>query len=303
MKLRVRFWASCVIILSFVSYSLLSLHGETPRFGARVDCGEIEFPAIDEASGLAASRKNPGILWTHNDSGNRRIFALDEGGKHIAICSVSRARCRDWEDIAVGPGPKEGELYVYLGDIGDNEAKFDVKYIYRFPEPDLSQLQGKAVAVLDLDTLAFRYPDGKFDAETLMLDPLTRDLYIITKRERQVHVYRFPYPQSTGEVTTLESVTKLNLINVVGGDISSSGLEILVKTYHHIYYWQREPGQSLPELFDTRFTVVPYTLEPQGESVCWDAGGRGYYTTSEEPAGLPAHLYYYPRLSESIESQ
>jgi hypothetical protein len=41
--------------------------------------------------------------------------------------------------------------------------------------------------------------------------------------------------------------------------------------------------------------VVPYTQEPQGEAIAWSANGRDYLTTSEEPAGIPAHLYLYPR--------
>ena len=37
---------------------------------------------------------------------------------------------------------------------------------------------------------------------------------------------------------------------------------------------------------------VPYTQELQGESVCWDPSGSGYYTLSE---GLNQPIYYYAR--------
>ncbi len=43
--------------------------------------GLIQNLAIDEASGLAHSRRNPGILYTQNDSGDApRVFAIDEQG-------------------------------------------------------------------------------------------------------------------------------------------------------------------------------------------------------------------------------
>jgi hypothetical protein len=41
----------------------------------------------------------------------------------------------------------------------------------------------------------FQYPDGSRDAETLLLDPLTKDIYVISKREfEDIRVYRAPYP-------------------------------------------------------------------------------------------------------------
>ena len=50
----------------------------------RIDLGEIENDEILEASGIASSRFNQNILWTHNDSGDEnRIFAMDINGNHI----------------------------------------------------------------------------------------------------------------------------------------------------------------------------------------------------------------------------
>ena len=36
--------------------------------------------ALVEVSGLAAGRRNPDVLWTHNDSGNGPVFAIDQAG-------------------------------------------------------------------------------------------------------------------------------------------------------------------------------------------------------------------------------
>ncbi len=270
-----------------------------PEFGERIDRGILEHAPIREASGIAASRQNADVLWTHNDSDRGpRIFALSATGKHLAVYRLAGASCRDWEDIAIGTGPAANTQYIYIGNIGDNLSRYDLKYIYRVPEPVVRQQRVEEEITLgNVETITFRFPDGNRDAETLMLDPSTRDIYIVSKREEQVRVYVLPFPQSISEVSTAEAVATLDMLNVVGGDISPSGDELLLKTYGHVYYWQRSAAQPLREVFAQRPIRVPYIPEPQGEAVCWEANGSGYFTTSEEFASLPAHLFYYPRLN------
>jgi len=270
------------------------------HFGERVNLGLIEYNRIGEASGIAASRKNKDVLWTHNDSGDLSyIYAFNTHGKHLGRYYIYGVSSVDWEDMAIGPDPVDGEYYIYIGEIGDNNARRDLKYIYRVPEPDVDADQSPVDTTLSgAERLAFRYPDGKRDAETLMVDPLTGDIYVVSKRETNVRVYRAPYPQTfhpgpTTEAVTLEHVATLGFSDAVGGDISPSGLEILIKTYHTIYYWCRTPEQKLWQAFDDDPLRVPYIPEPQGEAVCWAPDGLGYYTISE---GRPTYLYFYPRL-------
>ncbi len=268
------------------------------EFGDRLDLGLINNDSLNEVSGLAASRKNANVLWTHNDSGDEnRVFAIDANGKHLGTFFIEGAEARDWEDIAVGPGPIADRQYLYIGDIGDNFSQFDIKHIYRVMEPEVNYNQPPVEAALSgVEAIAFQYPDGKRDAETLMVDPLTKDIYIVSKRESNVRVYRAPYPQSTTRTITLEYVVTLNLNNVVGGDISPSGNEVVIKTYSAIYYWRKLPDEKCWTIFEKDPVNVPYIPEPQGEAVCWRADGLGYYTVSEELGGIPSHLYFYPRL-------
>ena len=56
-------------------------------------------------------------------------------------CTLAGVENRDWEDIAVGPGPDASKSYVYVADIGDNEGQYQYKYIYRFEEPVLNKTQ------------------------------------------------------------------------------------------------------------------------------------------------------------------
>ncbi|MDA2929475.1 lamin tail domain-containing protein [Acidobacteria bacterium AH-259-O06] len=108
-----------------------------------------------------------------------------------------------------------------------------------------------------------------------------------------------PYPQATNQVITLEQVATLNLDLIVGGDISPSGLEILLKNYTAMYYWSRTPGQNLWEAISDEPVTVAYIPEVQGEAVGWASDGTGYYTVSEELFALAAHLFFYPRINPS----
>lgn len=269
-------------------------------FGDRVTRGLLEHDAIDEASGLAASRLNPGVLWTLNDSGDEpRLFALDAAGRHLGVYRLLGAEARDWEDLAVGPGPLPGRQYLYVGEIGDNRARRETKIVYRLPEPVVRPDQAPIETWLGgVETLRFRYPDGKRDAEALMVDPLTGDLYVISKREAQSRVYVAPFPQLPDSLLTLTFAGALPFNMVTAADCSADGTEVLVKTYRRVRYWVRAPGESLAETLARRGRMVPYHGEPQGESVAWAHDGSGYYTLSEEKDRIPAFLYFYPRSEE-----
>lgn len=287
----------CLLAFFFV-LTKAAAHAQTPAFGELVDCGEIDAPAIREASGLVASRQNAHVLWTHNDSGDKNvIYAINDRGKLLGTYTLARAYARDWEDIALGPGPEEGKQYIYVGDIGNNEARYRVQYILRVPEPTVSAEQAPVQEKLEgVEGISFMYPERNYDAETLMLDPRTKDLYVVTKRDSNVIVFRAPYPQSTTEKFEVEQVGKLPFTMAVAGDISARGDEILIKTYDSVYYWKRGAGETVAQTLTRMPQRVPYILEPQGEAVAWKADGEGYYTLSEEFMGLAAHLYFYPRL-------
>ncbi|MCK5740355.1 hypothetical protein KAH55_14295, partial [bacterium] len=281
-----------------------SLIAQTPpQFGARQTLGILENKEIDEASGIGASRRNPDVFWTHNDSGGEnRLFAFNRQGTHLGTYYLDGAENRDWEDIAVGPGPEDDVSYIFVADIGDNDGEHDMNYVYRVPEPLVGSEQVPVVLELDaVDRLAYQYPDGPRDAETLMVDPLTRDWVIVSKREENVQVYRAPFPQDVERTMVLEYVTYLPVTQIVGGDISIDGTEIILKNYLEMYYFQRRNATSIGTALLAPPVTVPYFLEPQGEGVCWEnKTAGGYFTLSEERYNIPAALYFYPRLTTAI---
>ncbi|MDB5142478.1 MAG: hypothetical protein JWQ66_1191 [Mucilaginibacter sp.] len=245
-----------------------------------------------EISGVAASRINPGILYIHNDSGNpNQVYLTDGSGADKGTLTLTPVGNRDWEDIAVGPGPVAGVSYVYVGDIGDNDSKYPSVFIYRFPEPDLS---GKTVPFISdiaaVDIIELKYPDGPQNAETLMVDPLTKDIYIASKQSNLSNICVARYPQSTTSATVMTPVVQLYFNKATGGDISPDGSEILLRSNELIWYWKLPAGTGISAGLLTKPQVAPYANnEPQGEGVGFAADGSGYYTDTEIK-GYPGKL-------------
>ncbi len=248
---------------------------------------------LEEASGLVASEVNRGYFWTHNDSGNpAEVFLINDKAEIVMTCILPRVANRDWEEVALGPGPEDGKSYLYVGDIGDNLAQYPQKIIYRFAEPLLS---GKELVITEFDTLVFELSDGVRDTEAMMIDPRSKDLFIFSKREDSIRLYQIPYPIVTGDTLMANLKTKLPLDKIVAADISSDGNEVLIKDYDHIYYWKRAENQSISELLKTKPTELPYDREPQGESIAWQRDGEGFYTLSETMRDYRGRLLFYKR--------
>ncbi|MGB3586594.1 MAG: hypothetical protein WBA23_08650 [Tunicatimonas sp.] len=266
----------------------------------------IEDDRLEEVSGLVASRSQPGMVWVHNDSGNpAEIYLLDSQAVVRATYVLGEDQ-RDWEDIAIGPGPTQGTTYLYVGDIGDNFTLRSQNYIYRFLEPTALATVTKTDTIHQIDTITFVYPDEQWDVETLLLDPLTKNLYLFSKEMSFTHIYCLPYPQRTDTTIVAKHLLTIpfegeNLLDrLVAGDISADGQEILLKTYQHIFYRNRADSViSFAEWITSPADTLPYTAEPQGEAIGFTADSLGYYTLSESQIGRDLYLYFYPRQSGS----
>lgn len=260
--------------------------------------GALDNPKINEASGLASSVVNPGMFWTHNDSGDKaRIFLIDGQARNRAVVWLKDFTNRDWEDISVGPGPEEGKSYVYVGEIGDNASHYEYKYLYRIEEPAISGGSSVVDTTLSkVDSIKFTLEGGPRDTEAVIVDPLTREIYIFSKNEKkQIRVFMLPYPQSATGVTEAKHVMSLPIVKVCAADISPDGQEILIKNYTHVYYWRRQGNESVLQALKREPISLPYTTEPQGEAITFDRAGKGYYTLSEENNHKKPYLLFYAR--------
>src|SRR5690606_12431766 len=153
-----------------------------------------------EASGLAASRAQPPLLWIHNDSGNAPVlYAVRPSGESVASYNLEGCQCVDWEDLAIGPGPKSGQDYLYIADSGTNSQPREVMTVYRVPETQVPQHHNGEGNLGGVEAIRMSYPVKlEHDAETLFGDPRDGDLYIVTKSALgDAGVYRAKAPLDT----------------------------------------------------------------------------------------------------------
>ncbi len=249
---------------------------------------------IDEASGIADSRSHPGYLWVEQDSGNpAEIYLLSHKGEYNRKIKIKGVTNRDWEDLVLSAGPDAGKSYLYLGDIGNNKENASKYFIYRFPEPALN-----ADTVQHIEKITYEYPDRGHDAEAFLVDHQTKDIYIITKRDKPSAIYKIPYPQSTTAVNKAKLVGRLGFNGVVSAALSPDGRELLLKTYTGVFYWKRTAGQSIEQALATNPAQVSYQLEPQGEAICFKSDNSGFFTLSEKPRFMKrVNLNFYKRVS------
>lgn len=265
--------------------ALLSACGVPPQ----AECFDAtrvgDLPAsLDESSGIAVSRRDPGIIWAHNDSeGIATLYALDRDGALIAEIEMPAAgEQSDWEDIAAGPCPSGDCLYI--ADIGDNLHDRQDRAILRIAEPDIH-----AAGSIAIETYPIRYPDGPVDAEALFVMPDT-SVYIITKGRRQdISLFRYPPPLRAGERVVLEHVQQLRAgvaqvpDLVTAADAARDGSRIAVRTYTRVTLY-RFDGDTLVPMSGDGGGDLTSLGEPQGEGLAITGGDTLLLATEAGPA-------------------
>ena len=255
-----------------------------PSFSKPVPVGILQDGRIHEVSGIVASLLNPGAFWIHEDSGAPpEVYAVSLDGTLLALCTLSGITPIDCEDIAVGPGPKPNESYIYLADIGDNGMRRKTITIYRFPEPRIEpEATGETFQIGEVEKIDLIYPDRPHDAETLLVDPLSGGIYVITKWDSRSRIYRARLGEP-GNAIRLEYVGDLPFSGATGGDVSPDGRWIIIRTYFFAYLWNRDPDLSIEMALRTDRCPVPLAREPQGEAICFVHDADSYVTISEGP--------------------
>ncbi len=269
----------------------------------------IESADTEETSGLAPSRLQADILWSHNDSGDQPILrALDSQGKVRAIVNVRGARHVDWEDMA--SFTLDGVAYLIVGDVGDNKAARTDCMLYVIKEPTFTPTEHIQTLFVDIAwQIPLRYPKGPRDCEGIAVDVQEEMIYLISKRTKPAVAYRLPLRAPTGDSPAAQPIGALQGLREASGllanmkipsgkwrgqpcafDISADGRSATVLTYGEVYLYAKPEGMSWSEAFASDPLVLGSHGLPQAEAICFSPDARKVILTTE---GHPAPLLAY----------
>jgi len=279
------------------TFSLLSLQvysqNRKDYFKTQIALGELTDPQLKEVSGITPAYQE-GNLWVHNDSGDgATIYLIDRQAKLLKKFSLEGVSVVDCEDI---DRVKIGDTYfLVLADIGNNAGKRTWTCLYVFPEPqadDPGLIPKKSIRAIFL-----KFPgQQRLDAESIMIDPIDKMLYVISKREFRSTVYGAEvFTNVKQQYFTLNRIAELPFTFATASAIDQTGTQLLVKNITHIFYWQRNRSESWKQVLQRKPAILPYQVEPQGEAIAFDSNGTGFYTISERPFGLKSYLYFFER--------
>ncbi|HSE53185.1 MAG TPA: hypothetical protein VLB00_13410 [Gemmatimonadales bacterium] len=243
---------------------------------------------IRESSGVIASRKHPGLLWTMNDSGGDPVlFLTDTSGASLGAFTVSAATNIDWETLGRG---RCGEAEcLFIGDTGDNSERRRSVTVYRIPEP--APLNPPRDAVVDgAGAVRVEYPDGPHDVEALYVEPDGSVVLVTKGRSRGILTFRVPARAWTGGSARAERLDSLPIAAslpmgraVTDAAISPDGRKVVVRTYRELWFFTRENDGHLT--LDPARPVCDVTgLQRQGEAVDWWDGDRLVLTSERGTA-------------------
>jgi hypothetical protein len=240
-------------------------------------------PELREASGLTVSRMQPGVLWSHNDSGDApTLYAIDMKGRLLAKGGVVNAIAIDWEDIAAGPCPEDGagaKACLYVADTGDNNQSRATVNIFVVPEPKIASADSGRTLVVNARSFRFRYPKEPEDTEAIAVLP-NGDVTLVTKgRTSSISFFGFAKADVVRALMRGEVLTAVHEGDsgispnqglgrwVTAAAMSPDGTTLAVKTYSEIYFYAVENGPNGRRWRDLKRPCFLDDLEPQGEAI------------------------------------
>ena len=205
---------------------------------------------IFESSGLV---DRGDVVYTNNDSGDDAVvYGVDPATGR----TVSRTTYADSvEDVeAIAPG---AHGTVWAGDTGDNRHRRDDVAVYRMVPGD-----GTHPGV----RYTLTYPDGAHDAETLLVQPRTQRVFVVSKSVFGGTVYAAPrHPVAGSRPNRMRAFARVPGL-VTDGSFFPDGRHVVLRTYStaSVYTF---PGFGL-------VGTVRLPDQPQGEGISVAADGR-----------------------------
>lgn len=259
-------------------------------------------PQLSEVSGLAASRRHPGVLWLHDDGGNpARLFAVSRRGQRLATLRLEGVPKTDWEDVAAFE--LDGRAYLLVADVGDNGGLRKTLQLHIIEEP--ARIENARLK--PAWSIAFRWPDGARDCEAVAVDAARGQILLISKKREPPELFTLPLrprgsglltarragllagvPQASAELQRTSPRRARLVSQVTAADVSPDGRTLAVMTYRDLLLYPRRAGQGWAGAVARPPTANVLPWLPQAEALGWDIDGRSLYATGEF---VPAPLY------------
>lgn len=287
--------ALAAAIISFVTIGCGAAGSDTngaaseSAYAAPEMIGKIQTEDVKESSGLAASKCQENILWTHNDAGRGAlIYALGTDGRLLGTWKVPNAQNTDWEDMAAHK--EGGKCFLYIGDIGDNDQARNELTVYRVPEPTVSTAEaaGSPASAEAPELMRFSYPDSRNNAEALLVHPQSGDIFVLTKTNKgPSSVYKIGPAFGSAAAAIAQKLGEISVPSnpegrLTGGAFAPDGTRVLLCDLKNGYELNLPAGAAADDIWKQKPTVVNLGDRPQGEAVSYSADGTAIYASSEK---------------------
>lgn len=240
-------------LVAVVPFAIGSLSGAA---GPRADV-ELTYtdPAIVESSALVALGD---LFVTVNDSGDSgRVFVVDRSGDTVGVTSWDGDAV---DDEALAPADAGS---VWVGDLGDNGGSRESVEVLKVPV-------GREDQHVSPERYELVYPGGARDAETLMANPRTGQLFVVSKNLFGGTIYAAPRHLSADHANRLRPVAD-SLGFATDGAFFPDGRHYVVRDY----------GSATVYSFPAHEKVGSFELpkQRQGEAIAVDAAGAVFVGT------------------------
>jgi WD40 repeat protein len=289
------------LLLALLGFQSISPFG--CQWGKPLEVGPLA-REIDEASGVAISRRIPDRMYHINDSDTTgRFFVTNLTGRNTRTVYVAGFQPEDTEDLAIGSCDVTTDC-LFIGDIGDNHReRREIQIIIieeRADFPDQVQIRNRVRA---------RYPDGAHDAESMAVHP-NGDIYILTKNlvlnglrpsvgpGRLYRLRQEQWKNRTDSIQTVELVMTLDFARLLpksllggrlptGMDISPDGKRFVVLTYQDAIEFLSDLSKpATPDAWTEgrNYRRIPLLILAQQEAISFTPDGKAFVYTSEGTA-------------------
>jgi hypothetical protein len=275
-----------------------------PKFERTKTEAKLEAAALKEASGMATSAVNDGLLWLLNDSGSPpELFLTVSNGEKLGKVTVDGVRNTDWEDLA--SFTLDGKPYLLIADTGDNGSQRKECALHIVAEPAAPKegtlLARKASVAW---TIRFRYEDGPRDCEAVSVDVKAKRVLLLSKRTDPPMLYELPLKPSKGGLQTAKKIGQLGAAlpnnfpptpfgtQPTGMSIAPDGTMAAIVTYAGAFLFPRRGDESWAASFTREPVRLPGHGLRQAECIAFSRDGRAIRVSSE---GAEAPIILYQR--------